>query len=96
MLGQTLSHYRVRERLGTGATGEVFRIARLEALGAERFVDPCFVVWPLAALGEAEAALRALERARAAHSMWVHLAGVDPLRSDARFTAFLARMGLAA
>ena len=73
---------------------------RLGAWAGEKYVDPYFRAWPLAALGDIDAACLWLERAREEHSMWVHLARVDPLldglRSDPRLGALVARIGLPA
>jgi TolB-like protein/Tfp pilus assembly protein PilF len=74
-------------------------VERLEATALERYVDPYFMVWPRAALGETDAALARLAQACEEHSQWVYVVKVDPLldslRADPRFGATLERMGLA-
>ena len=55
-------------------------------------------IWLLAALGEIEKAFQELARAEAEYQPFVYYTafpGFDPLRSDPRFRALLARLGLA-
>jgi TolB-like protein/Flp pilus assembly protein TadD len=74
-------------------------VGRLAALSERKFVDPYFMAWPHAALGDADAALAALETASAEHTNWIVAAKVDPLldrlRSHPRFAAILLKLGLA-
>jgi serine/threonine-protein kinase len=73
-------------------------IEQLATLSKKRFVDPYFMAWPHAALGDADAAFAWLERAREDHSDWLAALKVDPLldhlRADARFVELMERMGL--
>jgi hypothetical protein len=83
-----------------GDRGEARRcVETLDATALERYVDPYFMVWPLAALGETDAALAKLAQACEEHSQWVYVVKVDPLleslHGDPRFDATLERMGLA-
>jgi serine/threonine protein kinase len=74
-------------------------LARLDSLRDQRYVDPYFLVWPHAALGEADAAFSWLARARADRSQWFWVLKVDPLldglRSDPRYQDELRQLGLA-
>jgi len=69
---------------------------RLSALEEKKYVDPYFVTWPHAGLGDATAAHTMLERAYDQHSEWLPWVRVDPLmdglRADPRFAGFLKRM----
>jgi TolB-like protein/lipoprotein NlpI len=75
-------------------------LERLHASSAQRYVDPYFLVWPHAALGETDAAFSWLARACDGHSQWVYLLRVDPLldglRPEQRFAGLLERMRLTA
>jgi tetratricopeptide (TPR) repeat protein len=72
--------------------------ARLEVLAGERYVEPYFMIWPYAALGDPGAALRWLGRAVEGHSYWMYVLGVDPLvetlRPDPRFARLAERAPL--
>lgn len=73
-------------------------LERLAAFSKRRFVDPYFVAWPHAALGDADAAFAWLDKAYDDHSDWLAALKVDPLldrlRADARFVELLKRMRL--
>ena len=73
-------------------------VDRLVALAGRGYVEPLFLAWPHAALGDTEEAFAWLARACDGHSQWAHLLGVDPLldplRADPRFDAFRARVGV--
>jgi serine/threonine-protein kinase len=96
---------RLEALLGTGQVlvgdreGAQRCVERLDATGREKYVDPYFMVWPRAALGETDAAFSKLTEACNEHSQWAYVVKVDPLldnlRADRRFGATLERMGLA-
>ena len=96
---------RLEALLGTGQVlvgdreGARRCVERLDATALEKYVDPYFMVWPRAALGETDAAFAKLAQACEEHSQWVYVVKVDPLldslRADRRFGATLERMGLA-
>jgi serine/threonine-protein kinase len=73
-------------------------LERLAAMSTQRYVDPYFVAWPHAALGDADAAFAWLNKAHDDHSDWLAALKVDPLldrlRADARFIELLERMRL--
>jgi tetratricopeptide (TPR) repeat protein len=85
-----------------GASGDRAQaLAQIEALDQRSlngYVAPFNVAIVYLGLGDRERALRALERAYAAHSEWVGILKMDrifdPLRSDPRFAALLRKMGL--
>ena len=64
-----------------------------------RYVSPCLLAEVHVGLGETDSALQWLERAcdeRATDLVWLNVRPVfDPLRSEERFRALLARVGLA-
>jgi len=74
-------------------------LARLKTAMGQRYVDPYFMIWPHAALGDGDGALSWLMRACEERSQWVWVLKVDPLldvlRSDARYHDALGRLGLA-
>ena len=74
-------------------------VARLDTIAAGRYVDPYFMVWPHAALGDADAAFSWLGRACEERSQWIWVLKVDPLldklRPDPRYMDALERLGLA-
>jgi Flp pilus assembly protein TadD len=75
--------------------------AVLEVLRARPAPAPAVIseAWLLAAFGERDAAFQVLEQAEAEHQVLLPLLGLpglDPLRSDLRFQALVARMGLPA
>ena len=79
------------------AAGEqIQRLADLEGEG--RFVDPCFLAWIYAGLGDKVAALQFLETAFRNQSVWLFWVKVDPrfnlLHGDAGFQDLLGRMKL--
>ena len=71
---------------------------RLIALREEKFVDPYFLAWPLAVLGEARSAGMWLRKAFEEHSEWIPWVGVDPLlddiHADGEFQELLRRLKL--
>jgi tetratricopeptide (TPR) repeat protein len=73
---------------------------RLHAMSGRTYVDPYFMAWPHAALGQADAAFEWLIRARDEHSQWLYVLKVDPLldalRADARFAGLLEDLHLPA
>jgi serine/threonine-protein kinase len=75
-------------------------LERLRAMSSRRYVDPYFMVWPHAALGQADAAFDWLIRARDEHSQWLYVLKVDPLldglRPDGRFAELLEDLHLPA
>ena len=74
-------------------------VERLRSTALDRYVDPYFSVWPLAAAGDTDAAFARLAEACDEHSQWAYVVKVDPLldslRDDPRFAATLARLKLA-
>lgn len=73
-------------------------LEELSVLSDKKFVDPYFIAWTYAALGDAAAACTWLNKAYDEHSEWLPWLGVDPLldnlRSDLRFKELLRKMGL--
>jgi serine/threonine-protein kinase len=73
-------------------------LERLAAFSKRKFVDPYFVAWPHAALGDADAAFAWLDKAHDDHSDWLAALKVDPLldrlRADGRYVELLGRMRL--
>lgn len=74
-------------------------LSRLNTVLGQRYVDPYFMVWPHAALGDADGAFSWLTRACDERSQWVWVLGVDPLldrlRSEPRYRDAVLRLGLA-
>jgi serine/threonine-protein kinase len=75
-------------------------VERLEALAAQKYVDPYFRAWPHVVLGDPDRAFTWLTQACDEHSQWIYLLKVDPLldglRSDRRLEGLRARMKLPA
>ena len=93
-----VAHFRVwYERRSKSAAGVGRKVPRFST-GVYKFVDPYFVAWPHAALGDADAAFAWLDKAYDDHSDWLAALKVDPLldrlRADARFVELLKRMRL--
>jgi hypothetical protein len=75
----------------------IHQIERLNDLSKEMVVDPCFIAWIYAGLGETDRAFEWLEKAYDERSNWMVMIKVDPffdsLRSDERFINLLKRVG---
>ncbi len=71
-------------------------LVRLRAIAAQRYVDPYFMVWPHAALGDHDAAFSWLTRACEERSQWAWVLEVDPLldvlRTDPRYGVAVQRI----
>jgi len=73
-------------------------LEQLVSLSQQRYLDPYFVVWGHAALGENGTACDWLDRAYNQHSEWLPWVGIDPLldglRVEPRFRDLLRKMNL--
>jgi tetratricopeptide (TPR) repeat protein len=73
-------------------------LQQLVSLSDTKYVDPYFITWLYAALGNLPAASSSLNKAFDEHSEWLPWLGVDPLldnlRTDSRFKGLLEKMRL--
>jgi serine/threonine protein kinase/lipoprotein NlpI len=73
-------------------------LQQLVSISDTKYVDPYFITWLYAALGDPPAACGSLNKAYDEHSEWLPWLGVDPLldtlRSDSRFKEVLKKMRL--
>jgi Tfp pilus assembly protein PilF len=73
-------------------------LARLAAIAGQRYVDPYFMVWPNAALGDHDTAISWLTRACEERSQWAWVFEVDPLvdvlRPDPRYRDAVRPIGV--
>jgi tetratricopeptide (TPR) repeat protein len=71
---------------------------QLLSLSDKKFVDPYFVAWPYAALGDTARACYWLYKAYDEHSEWLPWLGIDPLldtlRTEPMFNELLKKMSL--
>jgi TolB-like protein len=73
-------------------------LEQLLSLSDKKYIDPYFIAWPYAAVGDAFSAFRWLNKAYSVHSEWLPWLRVDPLlenlHSDPRFNELLKKMRL--
>jgi len=75
------------------------QLEKLKALAKEKYIDPCFIAWVYAGLGDKDSAFACLNNALNEKMSWLIYFKVDPfydcLKPDPRYSELLKKLGLA-